>query len=80
MEFLGALLNTSKAYCWYNNDISDKDIYGALYIWAAATNGALNSTANPSGVQGACPAGWHLLSNAEWAQLETYPNLSQFWK
>ena len=27
------------------------------------------STANPSGVRGICPCGWHLPSDAEWQQL-----------
>lgn len=27
----------AKAYCWYNNDISNKDTYGALCTYAAAT-------------------------------------------
>jgi len=39
--------------------------YGVLYNWVAAT-------ANPSGVQGVCPAGWHLPSDAEWKELAEY--------
>ena len=35
-------------------------------------NGASSSNANPSGVQGICPVGWHVPSDAEWTQLETY--------
>lgn len=46
--------------------------YGVLYNWPAAMHGAASSTANPSGVQGICPDGWHLPSNAEWTQLENY--------
>ncbi len=46
--------------------------YGVLYNWPAAMNGASGSTSNPSGVQGVCPQGWHLPSNAEWQQLEIY--------
>jgi len=34
--------------------------------------GSTSSSSNPSGVQGACPAGWHLPSNAEWTQLTDY--------
>lgn len=45
--------------------------YGVLYNWTAAMNGGAASTANPSGVQGACPTGWHLPSVAEWNQLLT---------
>jgi len=44
-------------------------IYGALYNWPAAMNGAAGSSSNPSGVQGVSPAGWHIPSNAEWNEL-----------
>ncbi len=66
------LTSTSKAYCWYNDDIANKTTYGALYTWAAAMNGVAGSTVNPSGVQGVCPTGWHLPSDAEWNSLTTY--------
>ncbi len=46
--------------------------YGVLYNWPAAMNGAASSTANPSGVQGICPTGWHLPSDAEWTELTDY--------
>jgi len=46
--------------------------YGVLYNWLAAMNGATSSDTNPSGVQGICPAGWHLPSDAEWTQLTDY--------
>jgi len=46
--------------------------YGVLYNWTAAMNGAASSSSNPSGVQGVCPPGWHLPSDEEWTQLETY--------
>ncbi|HOG19096.1 MAG TPA: PKD domain-containing protein [Salinivirgaceae bacterium] len=46
--------------------------YGVLYNWTAAMNGAASSNANPSGVQGICPTGWHLPSAAEWDQLINY--------
>jgi len=65
------LTSLSKAYCWYNDDINNKD-YGAYYTWAAAMNGAVSSSLNPSGIQGACPYGWHLPSNLEWLQMENY--------
>ena len=63
---------SDKAYCWYNDDINNKNSYGALYTWAAAMNGADTSTANPSGVQGVCPTGWHLPSWNEWGVLIKY--------
>jgi len=48
---------------------SNGSIYGYLYNWAAVMNDAVSSSANPSGVQGICPVGWHVPSAAEWAQL-----------
>ncbi len=35
-------------------------------------NGEIETNANPSGVQGVCPNGWHLPSNAEWQELITH--------
>ncbi|MCB9497177.1 MAG: chitobiase/beta-hexosaminidase C-terminal domain-containing protein [Fibrobacteria bacterium] len=40
--------------------------YGRLYSWDEAMNGASGSSANPSGVQGMCPGGWHVPSDREW--------------
>ena len=45
---------------------------GYLYNWAAVMNGASSSSAYPSGVQGVCPTGWHVPSDAEWTQLTDY--------
>ena len=65
--------STDDAYCWYNNNEAIyKDTYGALYTWAAAMNGESSSNANPSGIQGVCPDGWHLPSDDEWTELEDY--------
>ena len=61
---------TAKRYCFYNNN-SNTD-YGALYTGIAAMNGEGNSSANPSGVQGVCPDGWHIPSASEWDQLVSY--------
>src|SRR5690554_1871565 len=46
--------------------------YGVLYNWTAAMDGEASSTTNPSGIQGVCPAGWHLPSLAEWTELTDY--------
>lgn len=50
--------------------------YGVLYNWYAAMNqkNATGASADaiPSGVQGVCPAGWHLPSKAEWKILEEF--------
>lgn len=44
----------------------DVGTYGYLYNWYAVMNGAPATNANPSGVQGVCPNGWHVPSLAEW--------------
>ena len=46
--------------------------YGLLYDWYATMHGANSSSNNPSGVQGVCPNGWHVPSDAEWSQLTSY--------
>jgi uncharacterized protein (TIGR02145 family) len=56
---------SSHAYCWYNNDISYKESYGALYNWHVtniATNGGKN----------VCPAGWHVPDDDELTALTDY--------
>lgn len=63
---------TTKYWFVYNDSIQYKDTYGLLYTWAAAMNGASSSVSNPSGIQGVCPAGWHLPSKAEYEQLIDY--------
>ncbi len=55
-----------------NGDENNVPAYGYLYNWAAVMNGAGSSSANPSGVQGICPTGWHVPSDAEWKQLTDY--------
>ena len=55
---------------YYNNDsLEYAASYGRLYVWPVAMDGAESSNANPSGVQGVCPPGWHIPSDAEWNQL-----------
>jgi uncharacterized protein (TIGR02145 family) len=46
--------------------------YGTLYNWPAAMNGASGSNSIPGAVQGVCPNGWHLPSDAEWTVLTDY--------
>lgn len=53
-------VNTTPAYCWYDNDQTNNSPYGALYNWYAVNTGKL------------CPAGWHVPSDEEWATLEIY--------
>lgn len=60
-------------FCYYpNKDSSTVSTYGFLYNWPATMKTASVSTSNPSGVQGICPNGWHVPSNAEWIQLINY--------
>jgi uncharacterized protein (TIGR02145 family) len=44
--------------------------FGVLYNWPAAMDEKSSSNRVPSGIQGACPNGWHLPSDAEWINLE----------
>jgi uncharacterized protein (TIGR02145 family) len=46
--------------------------YGVIYNWPAAMAGAPSSSSSPSGVQGVCPSGWHLPSDAEWTTLTSF--------
>ena len=65
--------STMIAYRYYpNNDSSNVNTYGYLYNWPAVMHGATSSATNPSNVQGICPTGWHVPSNAEWTQLTNY--------
>lgn len=64
-EFFGTNVNDAVIKDNYN-------IFGVLYNWSAAMNGALSSSANPSIVKGICPDGWHLPSNAEWQELVNF--------
>ena len=67
--------NTSETepyYYDYSSHSLPLVVRGCLYNWPAAMHGASSSSANPSGVQGICPAGWHLPSDAEWTQLTDY--------
>lgn len=51
---------TTPGYCWYNNDISNKNPYGALYNWYAVNTGKL------------APQGWHVPTDADWTTLATF--------
>jgi uncharacterized protein (TIGR02145 family) len=47
----------SPAYCFYDNNPANKDIYGALYNWFTVNTKKL------------CPQGWHVPSDAEWSAM-----------
>jgi len=56
---------TSGAYCWYDNNISWKDVYGALYNWYAIDQAS-------NGNNHLCPEGWKVPSDADFTALSTY--------
>jgi len=62
---------TGNSWC-YGNNPSNCNLYGRMYDWAAVMNGSSSSNTVPSGVQGICPSGWHVPSDAEWNILVSY--------
>jgi uncharacterized protein (TIGR02145 family) len=56
----------------YNHNPNNCEVYGRLYDWSTIMNGASSSNAVPSGVQGICPPGWHVPSDAELQLLIDY--------
>ena len=70
---LGSSTSTTVAYRYYpNNYNTNVSTYGYLYNWKAVMRNSSSTEANPSGVQGICPTGWHVPSDAEWNQLVSY--------
>ena len=68
-----SIVSTNVAYWYYpNSDASNEPTYGLVYNWPAVMHGNASSSTNPSGVQGVCPTGWHVPSDAEWTQLTDY--------
>lgn len=51
---------TTPGYCWYDNNVENKELLGALYNWHAVNTGKL------------CPSGWHVPSDEEWTQLTEF--------
>jgi uncharacterized protein (TIGR02145 family) len=52
---------TTGGYSWYDNDISNKGVYGALYNWWAVID-----------IRNICPVGWHSASKQDWADLTVF--------
>jgi len=77
----GSEKSVTTAYWYYpNNNSANKSTYGLLYNWKAVMGNASSSSSNPSRVQGICPRGWHVPSDAEWTQLTGYVySQSQYW-
>ncbi|MGE5457941.1 MAG: FISUMP domain-containing protein, partial [Methanococcaceae archaeon] len=59
---------TSGSFCWYNNDISNKNVYGGLYNHFAVTD-----------LRHLCPTGWHIPSSEEWKNMSSYIEGSNWW-
>lgn len=52
---------TTGAWCYYNNDPANGEIYGKLYNWYAVND-----------PRGLAPHGWHVATDAEWKILTNY--------
>ena len=59
VAWLNLYTTATPAYCWYDNNIGYKNVYGALYNWYAVNTNKL------------CPAGWHVPTNTDWDLLTT---------
>ena len=74
-ENLNYTPSSGNSWC-HSNTTSNCSTYGRLYDWNIASSSTSSST-NPSGVQGVCPTGWHLPSDAEWKELEMELGMTQ---
>ena len=63
--------STTGSRC-YGDSLASCAKYGRLYNWTTAMDGKPSSSNSPSGVQGVCPAGWHIPSRNEWSTLVSY--------
>lgn len=59
-------ISEKAAYCWYENEIINKEKYGALYNWYSVNTGKL------------APKGWHVPTEEEWLELESYLNANSY--
>jgi formylglycine-generating enzyme len=53
--------NIKGALCWYDDQISNSELYGNLYNWYAVVD-----------EHGLAPDGWNIPSDKDWKELETY--------
>ena len=85
----GADYDTS-SYC-YENDVTNCEKYGRLYIWSAAMDSSATWTTNGKGcgydgpncspiypVRGICPEGSHLPDSTEWMNLYSFANSNEY--
>ena len=59
-------------YYYPNQNIDNVAEYGLLYNWPAVMRNSPATDSLPSGVQGICPPGWHVPSDAEWTAMTNY--------
>jgi len=57
-DWVDAANNKEGAWCYYDNDPANGDIYGKLYNWFAVTD-----------PRGLAPQGWHIPTASEWSTL-----------
>jgi uncharacterized protein (TIGR02145 family) len=60
-EWMNYWKNKEGAWCYYNNDSSNRKLHGKLYNWYAVTD--------PRGI---APLGWHVPSGDDWIDLVQY--------
>jgi uncharacterized protein (TIGR02145 family) len=60
-EWQNAGNNQKPAWCYYNNDPQNGEIYGKLYNWYAVND-----------KRGLAPIGYHIPTDAEWTKLSDY--------
>ena len=60
-------------YCYYpDSSEAAAETYGLLYNYMAVSLEGERSIAEPSGIRGICPEGWHVPAIGEWEQLTNY--------
>ncbi len=57
---------STRAYCVYDNNESNADVYGYLYNWYAVDDS-----------RGLAPEGWHVPTDDDWKELEMYLGMRQ---
>ncbi|MCU0459923.1 MAG: fibrobacter succinogenes major paralogous domain-containing protein [Bacteroidales bacterium] len=57
---------TTPGFCWYDNNTANKSVYGGLYNGYAVRDS-----------RGLCPTGWHVVTDADFIDLETSSGLLQ---
>ena len=76
---VGSTVSTTTPYRFYpDGNSANVPKYGYLYNWPAVMHGSRPSDTDPSGVQGICPTGWHVPSEAECEQLSRHMKSAKY--